>query len=55
MKKLFIMLVTVFLISGITSCTPEQLHSQDKQPEACCGENDPIPPPPPPPPPDGNN
>ncbi|MCT8340610.1 hypothetical protein MG296_11135 [Flavobacteriaceae bacterium TK19130] len=51
MKKIFILLFTVSLILGTTSCTPEQLYDQGVQPQACCGEDEPIKPPPPPPPP----
>lgn len=51
MKKIFIVMFTVSLIFGVTSCTPEQLHTQGIQKQACCGEDDPIQPPPPPPPP----
>lgn len=36
--------------ANITSCTPENIVEDVTQPQACCGDDIPIPPPPPPPP-----
>jgi len=54
MKKMFLIVVTVFLNLGLFSCTPDAVIQQENVPQACCGEDIIIPPPPPPPPPDGD-
>jgi len=54
MKKIVLIVVTVFLNLGLFSCTPDAIVQQEKAPQACCGEDIVIPPPPPPPPPDGD-
>lgn len=48
MKKLFIIIVTVFLNLGFQSCTPQALDEDLQMPQACCGDEGEIPPPPPP-------
>jgi hypothetical protein len=53
MKKIYIILFTVFLNLGFQSCTPEALSETSNLPQACCGDD--IPPPPPPPPGEGGN
>ena len=50
MKKIVILLFTVFLNLGLYSCTPEVVE-EEITPQACCDEDGNIPPPPPPPPP----
>ncbi|MFC7356730.1 hypothetical protein ACFQO1_03450 [Jejudonia soesokkakensis] len=50
MKKIVMIICTVFLNAGIFSCTPETLVGTST-PVACCDEEGNIPPPPPPPPP----
>jgi hypothetical protein len=50
MKKIFIILFTVFLNIAFFSCNPERI-ADDLAPQACCGEEGNILPPPPPPPP----
>jgi len=52
MKKIALLLVTVFLNLGLFSCTPETVAEQSN-PLACCDEEGNIPPPPPPPEGDG--
>ena len=55
MKKIVVIMVTVFLNAAFFSCTPDSMvKTLDKQ--ACCDgeENIPPPPPPPPPPPNGD-
>jgi hypothetical protein len=47
MNKINLIMITVFLILGMTSCTPERI-SEGFNPQACCGEEFPLPPPPPP-------
>ena len=49
MKKLYVLLFTVFLNAAFMSCTPEAISDEIKE-QACCGETGEIPPPPPPPP-----
>mgnify|MGYP006883380433 CR=1 FL=1 len=49
MKKLCLLIFTVFLNIGFFSCNPESL-SEEVIPQSCCGEGGEIPPPPPPPP-----
>ncbi|WP_347925504.1 hypothetical protein [Pontimicrobium sp. SW4] len=50
MKKISIILFTVFLNLGLFSCTPQPLDENASTAEVCCGDdNDP-----PPPPPNGN-
>ncbi|WP_299100885.1 hypothetical protein [uncultured Winogradskyella sp.] len=46
MKKIYVILFTVFLNSVFLSCNPESLN-EDNTPQLCCGENGEIPPPPP--------
>ncbi|WAC03382.1 hypothetical protein N7U66_07570 [Lacinutrix neustonica] len=54
MKKLFIIMFTVFLNGAFFSCTPEHIVAEDQtQATDCCGEDGDIDPPPPPPPPSG--
>jgi len=56
MKKIYIIMFTVFLNLGFYSCTPQDLAVDENVPQACCGDDDEIiPPPPPPPPPTGGN
>ncbi|MEP5253792.1 MAG: hypothetical protein ABJQ39_01955 [Winogradskyella arenosi] len=47
MKKIYIIILTVFLNSVFLSCNPESMV-EEVAPQACCGENGEIPPPPPP-------
>ena len=55
MKKIYLVLLTVFLNFAFFSCTPEALNENVNVPQACCDDDGDIPPPPPPPPPgDGN-
>lgn len=54
MKKISIILFTVFLNLGFQSCSLDALNEDANLPQACCGEDDQIPPPPPPPPGGGN-
>ncbi|WP_055443237.1 hypothetical protein [Lacinutrix himadriensis] len=52
MKKIYVILFTVFLNVALFSCTPTSL--QEESPSAtvgCCGEDGDLDPPPPPPPP----
>jgi hypothetical protein len=49
MKKVYIILLTVFLNLGFYSCTPDSLAEEQVYLEACCGDGGNIPPPPPPP------
>lgn len=53
MKKISIILFTVFLNMAFFSCNPESI-TEDVVPQACCNEGEDIPPPPPPPPPGGD-
>ncbi len=52
MKKIYVIIFTVFLNMAFHSCTPQGIS--DNAPAAteedCCGDGSPIPPPPPPPP-----
>ncbi len=48
MKKIYVILFTVFLNAAYFSCTPQNLSDEANVPQACCGEDDPILPPPPP-------
>tara|TARA_R110002167_G_scaffold247308_7_gene452909 strand:- start:355 stop:519 length:165 start_codon:yes stop_codon:yes gene_type:complete len=51
MKKIYVILFTVFLNLGLFSCTPDSISEGELQIQACCGgDNGDIPPPPPPPP-----
>lgn len=54
MKKISIILFTVFLNMAFFSCNPESI-AEDLTPQACCNEGEDIPPPPPPPPGGDNN
>lgn len=54
MKKIYLLLLTVFLNVAFFSCTPEALNENVTVPQACCGDDGELPPPPPPPPPGGN-
>lgn len=45
MKKITLILFTVFLNIGLYSCTPEVIK-ENTMPQACCGEDIPFPPPP---------
>ncbi|WP_417558764.1 hypothetical protein [Mesoflavibacter zeaxanthinifaciens] len=54
MKKLYLILLTVFLNSAFFSCTPQALNeatTASEQATDCCGDDGELPPPPPPPPP----
>jgi len=51
MKKIIIILLTIFLNIGLYSCTPQALNEDLQTPQACCGDEGELPPPPPPPPP----
>jgi len=50
MKKLYLLLFTVFLNLVFFSCTPQEISDNSNTAQACCGEGGDIPPPPPPPP-----
>jgi hypothetical protein len=50
MKSIFYIIIVLFMGANITSCTPENIVEDVTQPQACCGDDIPIPPPPPPPP-----
>jgi len=55
-KKLFLIILVVFLNVGFQSCTPQALTNDTNTPQACCDEEGDLPPPPPPPPPpEGGN
>tara|TARA_R110002020_G_scaffold262126_1_gene476432 strand:+ start:1374 stop:1556 length:183 start_codon:yes stop_codon:yes gene_type:complete len=47
MKKLILIILTVFLNLALFSCTPEKLRDQVIDPSSCCGDDEPILPPPP--------
>ena len=52
MKKIYLLLLTVFLNVTFSSCTKEDLtdvKNDAVQADDCCGEDGDIPPPPPPP------
>ncbi|HNP67198.1 MAG TPA: hypothetical protein PKH16_04770 [Aequorivita sp.] len=49
MKKIILVLLTVFLNLGLFSCTPQAISEEVKSTQACCGDDGHIPPPPPPP------
>ena len=53
MKKIYIILLAVFLNMAFFSCTPNSINEDSQTPQACCGEEGEILPPPPPPPPTG--
>ncbi|QRM90576.1 hypothetical protein FG167_15490 [Lacinutrix sp. WUR7] len=55
MKKIYVILFTVFLNVGLFSCTPTSMQEQvPSSTGECCGEDGDLePPPPPPPPPEG--
>lgn len=46
MKKIILIILTVFLNLALFSCTPEKLQDQVIDPQSCCGEDIIIPPPP---------
>ncbi|MCB0437972.1 MAG: hypothetical protein KDD20_04455 [Mangrovimonas sp.] len=48
MKKIYIILFTVFLNMAFTSCTPTAVNEEAVQSDDCCGGTGGIPPPPPP-------
>ncbi|MCW5516915.1 hypothetical protein [Muriicola sp. Z0-33] len=50
MKKIYVIVFTVFLNTAFLSCTPESYVEEAIEVEACCGDSGDIPPPPPPPP-----
>tara|TARA_R110002072_G_scaffold59514_3_gene151573 strand:- start:11875 stop:12042 length:168 start_codon:yes stop_codon:yes gene_type:complete len=55
MKRIALILFTVFLNIGLFSCTPDALvNGTTTSTQACCGDDDHTPPPPPPPPPNGD-
>ena len=54
MKKIYIILFTVFLNLALFSCSTQPLEEPVKAEQACCGNNGGDPPPPPPPP-NGND
>lgn len=47
MKKIYLIILTVFLSIASISCSPQGLADDNPEPQACCGEDDHIPPPPP--------
>ncbi|MEW4923940.1 hypothetical protein [Algibacter sp. 2305UL17-15] len=47
MKKIYLMMLTVFLNMALFSCSPQTVAEDNNAPQACCGEEDHIPPPPP--------
>ena len=49
MKKISLILFTVFLNLGLFSCTPQAISEEVKSTQACCGDDGDFPPPPPPP------
>ena len=55
MKRIFLIMLTVFLNLALFSCTPEDDNEYQERAEieACCGEEGDVTPPPPPPPPSG--
>ncbi|MGB0880892.1 MAG: hypothetical protein ACPGTO_10035 [Polaribacter sp.] len=56
MKKIILIVFTVFLNVALTSCSQGEIIEDLEEIQACCGEDEPIlPPPPPPPPPTGGN
>lgn len=56
MKKIYLILFTVFLNSALFSCTPTSIVEDGVKSTICCGEDgDIVPPPPPPPPTEGEN
>ena len=50
MKKVHIILFTLFLNVVFYSCTPPEISDNSSSIQACCGEGEDLPPPPPPPP-----
>ncbi|MBL4888160.1 MAG: hypothetical protein JKZ03_06880 [Flavobacteriaceae bacterium] len=46
MKKLYLILFTVFLNLALFSCTPESINGETEEQQACC-EKEETPPPPP--------
>ncbi|WP_156950193.1 hypothetical protein [Maribacter antarcticus] len=50
MKKIYIILFTVFLTATLFSCDPETVAEEAIELQACCSDGGDIPPPPPPPP-----
>ncbi len=48
MKKITLILVTVFLNMALFSCTPQAMSEEVKGVQACCGDDGNLPPPPPP-------
>ncbi|MCB0453151.1 MAG: hypothetical protein KDC94_09775 [Aequorivita sp.] len=47
MKKIILLLFTVFLNMGLFSCTPQTISEELKSTQACCGDEGHFPPPPP--------
>jgi hypothetical protein len=51
MKKIYLIMFTVFLNIGMFSCSPEtikdEVNPQQVEEPDCCGGDSPIPPPPP--------
>ncbi len=47
MKKIYLVIFTVFLNLAAFSCSPESVTSDSVEPVACCDEDGPILPPPP--------
>lgn len=45
-KKIYIILITVFLNAGLFSCTPEAVAEEEIEVQACCGDDAKPPPPP---------
>lgn len=51
MKKIYLILFTVFLNMALFSCTPQSITENGAtETSECCGEDGDLPPPPPPPP-----
>jgi len=53
MKKIVLIMFTVFLNIALYSCSPTSTTDDTIQPQACCGDDGEILPPPPPPTGDG--
>ena len=48
MKRIYIILFTVFLNTALFSCTKDAIAEEEVVLQACCGDDGDIPPPPPP-------
>ena len=45
MKKIYLIMLTVFLNIASISCSPQALADDNQDPQTCCGEDNGIPPP----------